>query len=120
MRKAGGAICFTERKSARGTSVVLLILIIICVVSECFLSYSLGYMTAMKKVDELETQVQKIQGEITNLRTALNNAIQNSTYYGVTARTLSQLYEHVRNSVVTVKGVVVQHDLFATRYIWVS
>jgi len=111
---------FTIRKSVYGSSIIFLVIIMLCMISACFLSYSLGYMAATKKINELENQIQKIQGELANLQTILGSGIQNSTYYTMAVKRLPQLYEQVRKSVVTVKGIMVQHDFFATHYMWVQ
>ena len=41
---------FTIRKSVYGSSIISLVIIMLCMISACFLSYSLGYMAAMASV----------------------------------------------------------------------
>lgn len=71
----------------------------------------LGYLMVSKQIVDLQSQVSNLQEQIENLQT-----VQNVTYVFGDGASLSELYEEIKESVVTIHGVVVQTNLGQTYY----
>jgi len=80
------------------------------------LGYSLGYLTISEKIDDLENQLSTLQGQMSNLQQTQNIINQNNTYILGENVSLSELYEQVKDSVVIIRGVIVQYDIFHRPY----
>ena len=89
------------------------ILIITIIIASLFigglLGYSLGYLTISEKITNLENQ-------LSNLQSTQNIVNQNNTYILGENVSLSELYEQVKDSVVIIRGVIVQYDIFHRPY----
>jgi 2-alkenal reductase len=73
------------------------------------LGYSLGYLTISEKINNLENQ-------LSNIQSTQNIVNQNNTYILGENVSLSELYEQVKDSVVIIRGVIVQYDIFHRPY----
>jgi S1-C subfamily serine protease len=73
------------------------------------------------ELNDLKNQMSTLEEQISNLQPTENgtyqNVTQNITYQNITYvlgenASLSQLYEQVKESVVTIRGIIVQYDIF--------
>ncbi|MCS7120925.1 MAG: trypsin-like peptidase domain-containing protein [Nitrososphaerota archaeon] len=93
-------------------------LLIILLLSLLLVGAGLGYLVAIlsfaERFDSLQKQISTLQYEISGLRTTLS-AIQGSISHSNVVEddfSLSELYEHVRKSVVLIRGVTISRDIF--------
>jgi len=80
------------------------------------LGYSLGYLTISEGINDLENQLSTLQEQMSNLQQTQNIINQNNTYILGENVSLSELYEQVKDSVVIIRGVIVQYDIFHRPY----
>jgi 2-alkenal reductase len=73
------------------------------------LGYSLGYLAISEKINNLENK-------LSNLQSTQDIVNQNNTYILGENVSLSELYEQVKDSVVIIRGVIVQYDIFHRPY----
>jgi S1-C subfamily serine protease len=106
-----------------------------------WLGYSLGYSTASDRIDVLQGELATLQEQILSLQTSSSDRIdvlqgelatlqeqilslqttgdiayQNITYILGENTSLSKLYEQIENSIVVIRGVIVQQDIFRRLY----
>jgi S1-C subfamily serine protease len=75
-----------------------------------FLGYTIAYSAFQGRIENLQTQLSTLQGQ--NV-TYLN---QNNSYFLDENVSLSQLYKQVKESVVVIRGILVQYDIFHRPY----
>lgn len=96
------------------------ILIITIVISSLFagglLGYLTGYSTVSDKIDNLQNQLSTLQEQISNLQSTQNITYQNITYVLGENTSFSQLYEQVKESIVVIRGIIVEYDFFGYPY----
>jgi S1-C subfamily serine protease len=80
------------------------------------LGYLLGYSAISERINDLQNQLSALQEQISNLQPTENIIYQNVTYVLGENASLSQLYEQVKESVVTIRGIIVQYDIFGRPY----
>jgi hypothetical protein len=88
--------------------------VIISIFAGGFFGYLLSYFITTKNLYNLENQLSKLQKQMENLQETQN--IVNSTYILIGNVSLSKLYERVRDSVVVIRGVIVQYDIWGIPY----
>jgi len=91
-------------------------IVIVSLFAGGLLGYSIGYSTISGRINDLENQLSTLQEQILNLQSPQNVINQNNTYILGDNVSLSQLYEQVKDSVVTIRGVIVQYDIFHRPY----
>lgn len=106
---------------ARVSTILLVAIAVGSLFAGGLLGYSIAYLTISSEIDNLHDQLSALQGEISNLQSTQNTIYQNITYQNVTYIleenvSLSQLYEQVKESVVVIRGIVVQYDFFGRPY----
>ncbi len=100
--------------SVKGFSTILLIgIVIIGLVAGALTGYLLGSLPLSEKIKVLENELIALRQQTANLRT---QTIVNNTYIFGGNISLSDLYEMVKDSVVIVRGVIVQYDVFRRPY----
>lgn len=80
------------------------------------LGYSLGYLTISEEINDLENQLSTLQEQMSNLQQTQNIINQNDTYILGENVSPSELHEQVKDSVVIIRGVIVQYDIFHRAY----
>lgn len=76
----------------------------------------LGYLMVSKQIDDLQNQVSTLQQQVSDLSSLHNSTFQDITYILGDNTSLSQLYAQVKASVVVIRGLMVQYDLFRRAY----
>ena len=92
------------------------ILVMAIVVASLIAGGLLGYTDLSGRNADLENQLAALQEQVSNLQSTQNVTYQNITYYLAENVSLSQLYEQVRESVATIRGLIVQYDIFRRPY----
>jgi 2-alkenal reductase len=102
-----------RRRMKIGESTVLLAIIALSLFLAVILGYSAGYMSASRRISDLESQIQEFKNEISKLKssiTSLNAITQNVTLFTLEKNvSLTDLYERVKNSVVVVRGLILRY-----------
>jgi len=76
------------------------------------LGYLLGYSNISGRINDLQNQLSTLQEQISNLQSTQNVINQNNTYILGENVSLSELYKQVKESVVVIRGVIVQYDFW--------
>jgi len=81
----------------------------------------IGYSIVSKQINDLQNQVSTLQQQLTNLQPVQNVIYQNITNRNVTYFiegnvSLSELYEEIKDSVVMIRGVIVQSTFWGSYY----
>jgi len=101
----------SDKRITRFSAVLIAVSIVVGAVAGGLLSYSL----VSKQITDLQNQVSTLQEEITNLRSA-----QNVTYVLGDGASLSSLYEEIKESILTIRGVIVESTYQGTTYTYVQ
>lgn len=112
----------TGRK--RPSTIFLTIIIVVSLFAAAFLGYMAGYLVIQSRIDGLQTQLSDSQNKIDDLQTQLSTVqAQNGTYLNQNVSyfldenvSLSRLYQQVEESVVIIRGLIVQYDMFHRAY----
>jgi len=72
--------------------------------------------TTNQDITNLQNQLSTLQEQISNLQPTQNTTNQDITYILGENVSLSQLYEQVKESIVVIRGVIVQYDFYGTPY----
>jgi len=99
---------FSQKPKATRFSAILLVTAVLVSLFAAVLGYSLGYSVITDKISDLQNQISTLQEKILNLQSTQNIKNENNTYFLGENISLSQLYEHVKDSVVVVQGVIVE------------
>ncbi len=97
-----------KQRLTRFSTVLIATALLVSAVAGGFISYSI----ASKEISDLQNQVSTLQKQISNLQSTQDVTYQNATYYLGENTSLSSLYEQVKDSVVIIRGVLVQYDIF--------
>ncbi|MGB9741018.1 MAG: trypsin-like peptidase domain-containing protein [Candidatus Bathyarchaeales archaeon] len=97
-------------------SMVTALLIVTVVIVSLVAGGVLGYLFGLKEISNLQNQLSALQEQMSSLQSAQNVTNQNNTYILAGNTSLSKLYEQVRDSVVTIRGVIVQYNLWNVPY----
>ncbi|MBS7616273.1 trypsin-like peptidase domain-containing protein [Candidatus Bathyarchaeota archaeon] len=104
---------FVQKPNGKNLSTILIVMIVlISLVSGGLLGYLAGYLTFSNKINDLNSQLSDLQTQVANLQLTQTIISQNNTYILGENASLSELYEKVKESVVVVRGVIVQYDIF--------
>jgi len=108
---------FTQKlKATRALTILIIAIVVASLFAGGLLGYSIGYSTISGKINNLENQLSTLQEQLSNLNSTQNVINQNNTYILGENVSLSQLYEQVKDSVVIIRGVIVQYDYFGRPY----
>jgi len=105
-----------KSKITRISTVLILTIVIVSLFAGGLLGYSIGYITVSERIDVLQEQLSTLQEQISNLQLTQNITYQNITYILGENASLSQLYEQVKESIVVIRGIIVQYDIFRRAY----
>jgi 2-alkenal reductase len=104
-----------QKFSVKGFSAILLAATVaISLVAGGLAGYLLGSLPMSERIKNLEDELSTLKQQTSNLQTT--QTIVNNTYILGGNISLSDLYEKVKDSVVIVRGVIVQYDIFGRPY----
>jgi S1-C subfamily serine protease len=117
-KKLGGIKLATDQnlKKPRFSSALIAIIIIISLLAGGLIGYAVSNLGISGSVNDLQNQVSALQGQVSNLQSTPDNANRNSTYIIGDNASLAPLYAEVQDSVVVIRGITVQYDLFNRPY----
>jgi S1-C subfamily serine protease len=105
-----------QKSGTRRFSAILIIVIIGVGLVAGGLGYLVSNLTLSGSISDLENQVSALQGQLSNLQTTPVASDQNNTYIIGENASLAPLYAEVKDSVVVIRGVTVQYDVFGRAY----
>jgi S1-C subfamily serine protease len=105
---------FQETRVKSVSAILMVAIVILCIFAGGFFGYLLSYFTTTKRLYDLENQLSKLQKQMENLQQTQNTV--NITHILIGNVSLSKLYERVRDSVVVIRGVILQYDFWGIPY----
>jgi S1-C subfamily serine protease len=106
-----------EKPKTARTATVLAVIVVICsLVSGGLFGYLISYSTTTKDVDALQNQVTALQEQLAQIQSTENLNPQNVTVFSSDNVSVSQLYAQVADSVVVIRGMIAQYDIFGRAY----
>lgn len=103
-------------KTTLSTTILVVTIAVASLFAGGLLGYSISSSSISGRINDLESQLSTLQEQISNLQSTQNTTYQNITYVLGENVSLSQLYEEVKSSVVVVRGIMVQYDIFRRPY----
>lgn len=94
------------------SAVLIVVAVLVSAVAGGLLSYSI----VSKQINDLQNQVSTLQEQLANLPPTQNITYQNTTYVLGDNASLSELYEEIKDSVVIIRGIIVQYTYFGPQY----
>jgi len=76
----------------------------------------LSYLIVSKQITDLQNQVSTLQKQLANPQSGQNSEHQNVTYIFGDNASLSELYKEIKDSVVIIRGVIVQTTFWGSYY----
>jgi S1-C subfamily serine protease len=105
-----------EPKRAKTPTFLAVIAVIASLVAGGLFGYLICYSTTSGDIDSLQNQVAALQGQLTQMQSTENLTLSNVTVYSGDNVSISQLYAHIADSVVVIRGMITQHDIFGRAY----
>jgi S1-C subfamily serine protease len=105
-----------KKPENRRFSATLIVVIIAVSLISGVIGYSISTFTTPGNISDLENQVAALQGEVSNLQSTPAMSDQNSTFIVGENASLAPLYAEVQDSVVVIRGLTVQYDVFGRAY----
>lgn len=106
-----------EPKKPRSSMILLAVVIVVGLFGAAVLGYMAGYSAVQGKVNELQTQLSALQNQnTTDQNQNATNLYQNISYFLDENVSLSKLYTQVKESVVVIRGLLVEYDIFHRAY----
>jgi 2-alkenal reductase len=100
-----------QKFGVKGFSAIFLaVTVVISLVAGGLAGYLLGILPMSERIKDLEGELLTLKQQTSNLQTT--QTIVNNTYILGGNISLSGLYEKVKDSVVIIRGVIVQYDVF--------
>ena len=106
----------SQPKTPRFSTTLVVIIIAVSLISGGLLGYSISNLNGSGSISQLQNQVATLQGQVSNLQSAQNAVDPNSTFIMGENASLAQLYAKVKDSVVVIRGLTVQYDIFRRPY----
>jgi S1-C subfamily serine protease len=114
--------CYRQRRKQSTTeqpikkpsvsTTVIVIIIISSLVAGGLIGYSISNFTLAGSGSDLQNRVSALRGQVSNLQSVQNAANLNETYLVGENGSLAPLYAEVKDSVVVIRGLTVQYDVF--------
>jgi S1-C subfamily serine protease len=103
-------------KLTRFSTFFIVLIVVASLLTGGALGYLLGYSNVLRRISDLQGQLSTLQEQLSNLHPTQNVTYRNVVYVLEENVSLSQLYEQVKESVVVIRGVMVQYDIFRRAY----
>lgn len=107
---------YEQPKPSRKSTSLIVAVIIISLIAGAFSGYLTCFSATSGEIDELQNQVNSLQGQLTQLQSSQNGDNQDFVVNTVDNVSVSQLYSDVADSVVVIRGMVPYNDLFGRVY----
>ena len=103
-------------KTPRFSTTLIVIIIVVSLIAGGLLGYSISNVTMSGNISDLQNQVSTLQEQVSTLQSAQNGVSQNNTYIMGENVSLAPLYAAVKDSVVVIRGLTVEYDIFHRSY----
>jgi S1-C subfamily serine protease len=103
-------------KKVRFSTALIVMIIAVSLVAGGLIGYSVSYLAISGNVSNLQNQVSVLQNQVSTLQSAPDEGAQNNTYIIGENSSLAELYTQVKDSVVVIRGLTVQYDIFHRAY----
>ena len=107
---------YQNQKRTNFFTILLVITIVVGLLVGGWLGYFIGYSTVSEKIDAMQEQLSTLQQQILNLQTTNNVTNQNIDYILGENVSLSRLYVQIENSIVVIRGLIKEQDIFRRTY----
>ena len=107
---------YQNQKKTNLFTAFLVITIVVSLLVGGWLGYFIGYSTISDKIDAMQEQLSTLQQQILNLQTTNNFTSQNTAYILGENVSLSRLYVQIENSIVVIRGLIMEQDIFRRTY----
>ncbi len=94
----------------------IVIIITVSLIGGGLIGYSVSNLILSGSISDLKNKVSALQEQMSNSQSASNVISQNSIYIMGENVSLASLYAEVKDSVVVIRGVIVQYDIFRRVY----
>ncbi len=105
-----------KSRTTRFSTVLIAMIIVVSLMTGGLVGYSISNLAISGGINDLQNQLSTLQEHVSDLQSTQNIINQNNTYILGENSSLSQLYEQVKDSVVIIRGVIVQYDIFHRPY----
>jgi S1-C subfamily serine protease len=105
-----------KSKISRFSQTFIVVIIIASLFIGGVVGYSISNSAVLDRIDAFQEQISALQEQISNLQSTQSTTYQNVVYVLEDNVSLSQLYEQVRESVVVIRGIMIQYDIFRRAY----
>jgi len=105
-----------KSRTTRFSTVLIAMVIVVSLMTGGLVGYSISNLAISGGINDLQNQLLTLQEHVSDLQSTQNIVNQNNTYILGENASLSQLYEQVKDSVVIIRGVIVQYDIFHRPY----
>jgi S1-C subfamily serine protease len=108
-----------EKPKPHFSASFIVIIIIISLMAGGLLSYAINSVIISGNISDLQNQVSALQDQMSNLqsaRNASNAENQSDTYIVGDNASLAPLYAEVKDSIVVIRGLTLQYDIFSRPY----
>jgi len=118
VKQYGGIDLATEQelKTRRFSTTLIVIIIVVSLIAGGLLGYSISNVTISGDISDLQNYVSTLQEQVSTLQSAQNGVSQNNTYIMGENVSLAPLYAEVKDSVVVIRGLTVEYDIFHRSY----
>jgi S1-C subfamily serine protease len=103
-------------KKPRFSAALITIVIVVSLVTGGLVGYAVSNLTISGSISDLQNQVSALQNQVANFQSTSDGTYPNSTYIIGDNASLAPLYAEVKNSVVVIRGITVQYDIFNRAY----
>jgi len=107
---------FEQPKSSRKSTSLIVAVVIISLVAGAFSGYLTGFSATSGEIDDLQNQVNSLQGQLTQFQSSQSGDNQDFVINTENNVSVSQLYSYIADSVVVIRGMVPYNDLFGRVY----
>ena len=102
---------YEKPKNRRTSTLLVVIIVVVSLVAGGLFGYLSCHSATSVEIGNLQNQLSALQEQIVNVQSA-----QNVTVISGENVSVSQLYEQVKDSVVVIRGMIEQHDIFGRPY----
>jgi S1-C subfamily serine protease len=103
-------------KKPRLSALLIVTIVVVSLLAGGLIGYSISALTGSGNLNDLQDQVSALQQNVRALQSALGSADENSSLIVGDGIFLSQLYAEVKDSVVIVRGLTIEYDVFRRPY----
>ena len=107
---------YEQPKPARKSTSLIVAVVIISLIAGGVAGYLTCFSATAGEMDELQNQVNTLQGQLALLQSTQTNNSQNLVVNTLDNASVSQLYAQVADSVVVIRGLVPYNDFFGRIY----